>query len=91
MKYDPADPSHFLNSLPIGEDERSRLGALSPDSAFDLLSRRRAAKAAFDAHLGPARADAVARVLEAALAPDERAALNAPLVRHRRGARPDKP
>lgn len=91
MKYDPSDPTHFLNALPIGDDERRRLGELSPGSAFDLLSRRRSAKAAFDAHVGPERADAVAQALEATLTPGERAALDAPVARHRLGARMDKP
>ncbi len=91
MKYNPSDSSHFLNALPISDDERRKLGELSPKSAFDLLSRRRAAKAAFDAHVGPERADAIAQALEASLTPDERAALQAPVARHRLGARLDKP
>lgn len=92
MKYDPHDPGHFLNALPIGENLRRRLGELSPKSAFDLLSRRRAARQAFDSHVGVDQAEAVAAALEATLTPQEREVLNAPPAPARRlGARVDSP
>lgn len=92
MKYDPNDPGHFLNALPISEQARSKLAELSPKSTFDLLARRRSAPAAFDAHVGLGEADAVARALNATLSEPERAALAAPPAAPRRlGARMDSP
>jgi len=92
MKYEPADPNHFLNRLPISQEERDKLGQLAPKSAFDLLSRRQSSKAAFDAFIGPERSDAIANLLESELSPSERDALNAPPPPpFRLGARTDKP
>lgn len=92
MNYDPADPSHFLNHLPISQEERTKLGQLAPKSAFDLLSRRRSAKDAFDTFVGAERSDAIAHALESLLSASERDALTAPAAPPPRlGARTDKP
>lgn len=81
----------FLNLLPIYDAERCKLAELAPRSALDLLARRRAAKEAFDAHVGIDRADIIAAALESTLTQDERDALNAPAPpRHRLGARLNK-
>ena len=92
MKYDTNDPRNFLNDLPISDVARQKLAELSPKSAFDLLSRRRAATQVFDAHVGLDEADAVAKALAATLTAQEREALAAPPAPRRRlGARMGKP
>jgi hypothetical protein len=93
MRYEPTDPDHFLNALPISEQACRKLAELSPKSAFDLLARRRAAPAAFDAHVGADEAEAVAQALNAALTDEQRAALAAPLsaAPRRLGARMEPP
>lgn len=93
MNYDLNDPTHFLNSLPLSNEDKKKLGDLAPKSAFELLARRQAAKASFDAYLGADRADAIANVLGTLLSDDERQKLAEPVTAApgRLGARTGKP
>ena len=92
MNYDPGDPQHFLNALPLSDEEKQKLGALAPKSAFDLLARRQSAPSEFDAYIGAERALAIASTLASTLSDHQRAILaGAPTPLGRLGARLDKP
>ena len=70
--------ANFLDTLDLSGDERAKLGALGADSPFALLALRKASQAAFDAHIGPERAKAIAAQLETLLDDNQRAILRAP-------------
>lgn len=91
MNYDLNDPGHFLNTLPLSDVEKQKLGDLAPKSAFDLLARRQSAQADFDSYVGHDRADAIAGALQSLLSNSQRAMLaESPGPLRKLGARLDK-
>ena len=84
--------SAWLASLSLSEGERDKLRALGVATPVALLSMRKASKAAFDNHLGPERAEAIAREAESLLTDEERARLaDKPKPGGSLGARLDRP
>ena len=65
----------FLRHIALTEVERAKLRALGAATPFALLALRKAARAAFDSHLGPLRAEEIAGELEKLLTDDARGTL----------------
>ena len=68
----------FLDDMALTDDERAKLKAFGAATPFALLGMRKAAPAAFDAHIGPERAQEIAAQLERLLSDNERDKLSKP-------------
>ena len=68
----------FLDQLPISDEERKKLVSFGANSAYAILAMRKASKEAFDAYIGPERAEIIAGYLGNLLTPSEKESLSKP-------------
>ena len=70
--------AEFLDGLKISDEDRAKLAAFGANTAFALLSIRKASKDAFDDYIGQDRADIVTEQLESLISDDQRESLRKP-------------